>query len=326
MRISIGENMAEKTKIKKLKPKGFVQYIKRNWMLYLFLVPFVGGILLFKYYPMVGIQLAFKDWNMWKGIWGSPWAAIDGEKDVFKYFKIIFTDSEFIRKLLNTLRISSLKLLFGFPVPIFLTIFMNEMRSKKFRTIIQILLYLPYFISWVIIAGILKQITATGGALQAGLKSIFGQELQFFSNGDLFLFVLIFSDIWKNAGWETIIYLAAINAISPELYEAASIDGANRRQKITHVTLPGLLPAISINIIFKASGLMSAGFDQIFNLYNTAVYSVADVLETYSYRIGIGGAQYPLATAMGLFNSLVGFVLILIANFTVKKIGGTAIW
>ncbi len=177
-----------------------------------------------------------------------------------------------------------------------------------------------------IISGILCSWTAAGTGFQNFCKAIFGKELYFFSDDKLFIVMVVLSDIWKNCGWGTIIYLAAVNGISPELYEAATIDGANRFQRIWFITLPGILPAISINLILSLSGLVYGGFDQIFNMYNKGVYGMGDILETWIFRQGVTGGKYDVSTAMGLFNSSISLVLVLIANFVTKKLGGTAIW
>ncbi len=306
---------------------GFGYYIKSNWQLYVFLLPAFVFFLIFSYYPMLGIQIAFKDWNPNLGTWGSPWATGEnGELRLFKYFSKIFSDEYVLITLVNTLRLSSLRLLFGFFPPIIMVILMNEMRTPHLKKTIQTLTYLPHFVSWIIIAGILQSLTQTGGTLQQILKSIFGKELQFFGDSDLFIAMLIISDIWKEAGWGTIIYLAAINGINPSVEEAALIDGAGRWQRIVHVILPGILPAISINLIFACSGLIYGGFDQVYNMYNSAVYPKADIMETYLYRIGVSNGNYSLSTAMSLFNSTVSFLLMLIANKIIGKLGGSTVW
>ena len=321
--------MKDKTlseKIRRKKRSSFKEYFKQNYLLYVLLLPLIVYLLIFSYYPMLGIQIAFKDWRIRGGIWGSPWATTDGALDLLKHFKLLFGDSLFLGKFINTLRISTLKLLCGFCVPILLTVLLNEMLSTTCKRICQTVMYLPYFISWVIISGILFSITESGTAFQTFLKAIFGKEIYFFSDDDLFIVMVVLSDIWKNAGWGTIIYFAAMSGIAPELYEAATMDGAGRLKRIWYITLPGLMPAITINLIFSVSGLVYGGFDQIFNMYNTTVYGKGDILETYLYRIGIAGGSYDVATALGLFNSLLSLVLILAANFTVKKIGGEGIW
>ena len=200
------------------------------------------------------------------------------------------------------------------------------MRMKKFAKTFQIVSYLPHFISWIIISGILKSLTASYSHFQTVMISIFGHEIAFFTDPKLFLGLLIFSNIWKNAGWGTIIYFAALSGINPDLYEAADIDGASRWNKILHITLPGLVPAISVNLILTASGFIHAGFDQIYNMYNATVYETADVIETYLFRVGITDGEYSLATALGLFNSVISLIMVIISNRIIKAIGGDSIW
>ena len=315
--------MAERMTCRKM---PLARYLKRNKALYLMLLPLIVLLLIFNYYPMLGLQMAFKDMEYGSTMWRWHWATTDGSLDLFKHFKYLMGDKEFFLKFLNTLRISCLKLLCGFPVPILITVLLNEMTSKKIKKGVQIISYLPYFISWVIISGILISMTASGTGFQNFCKAIFGKELYFFSDDKLFIVMVVLSDIWKNCGWGTIIYLAAVNGISPELYEAATIDGANRFQRIWFITLPGILPAISINLILSLSGLVYGGFDQIFNMYNKGVYGMGDILETWIFRQGVTGGKYDVSTAMGLFNSSISLVLVLIANFVTKKLGGTAIW
>ena len=316
--------------VKKL--KGFKRKTVRQWLsyygvLYLMLLPMVVYFLIFNYYPMLGLQIAFKDWNMRLGLWGSPWATdAEGNLALFKHFQALFSDPNVMGKFWNTLRISSLKLLFGFPVPILMAILLNEMTSSKVRKVIQTISYLPYFISWVIIAGIIFSITRTGSPLQNMFVAMTGKIVPFFGDANLFLVVVIVSDIWKNAGWGTVIYFAALTAIDMNLYEAAMVDGANRWQRTLHITFPGILPALSINLIFTVSGLVYGGFDQIYNLYNPLVYSTGDILETYIFRIGITDGLYDIAAAMGLFNSAIALVFTLGANYTVKAVGGDGIW
>lgn len=314
-------------KINCTKKKSKWIYFKNTYPLYLMLLPMVVYLLIFSYYPMLGLQIAFKDWRIKGGIWGSPWAVNEeGKLDLFKHFKVLFEDPQFFEKFKNTLRISVLRLICGFPIPILLTILLNEMRSKKFAKGFQMISYLPHFISWVVLSGILTSMTASQTAFQNFMISIFGHEVSFFTNNNLFLAMVIVSDIWKEAGWATIIYFAAISNISPELYEAAEMDGANRFQRILYVILPGLVPAISINLILSASNLVYGGFDQIYNMYNPTVWGKGDILETYLFRIGILDGQYDLGAALGLFNSIIALALTLIANKIIKKIGGEPIW
>lgn len=315
-----------------MKRKSFIKDIKKDWMLYTMLIILVVSLFIFNYIPIAGIQIAFKDYiiplgNRKGGIWGSPWAKNDlGQIDLLKNFKILFSDPKFWATLKNTLRISSLRIIFGFPVPIILVLLLNELTSEKYKKLVQGISYLPYFISWVIISNIFFDLTKTDSGFQLVLESIFGHQIKFFGDDNLFLLIVILTDIWKNAGWGTIIYFAALSNISPELYEAASIDGANRFQKMLYITLPGLIPAISINLIFALSGIIYGGFDQIYNMYNETVYGKGDILETYLFRSGLLGGDYSLGTALGLFNSIIGLALTLLANKIIKKLGGNGIW
>lgn len=300
-------------------------YVKKFWPLYAMALPLVVYLLIFNYYPITGLQLAFKDYIARDGIWNSPWATTNGSLDLFKHFRALFSTSLFGEKLVNTLRISLLKLLFGFPAPILLVLLLNELTSSKFMKFVQSVSYIPYFISWVVLGGIFVSIDSAE-MFQSAMRTLFGAEVHFFSDDKLYVVFLVASDIYKGVGWGTIIYLAALMNIDPQLYEAAELDGAGRLKKMWHITLPGLLPAISINMILSLSNIMYAGFDQIYNTYNDVVSSTGETLEIYLYRLGITGGNYPLSTAIGLFNSVIGCVLVVIANKCTKLIGGEGIW
>ena len=314
-------------KTEKKKFEKIWKYFLSHKLLYLMLIPMLAYFLLFNYYPMLGLQIAFKDWNPWKGIWGSSLATTDGQLDVFKHFKYLFFETEeFWPKFGNTIRISVLKMVFGFPMPILIALFMNEMLALKYKKLVQTISYLPHFISWVIISGILLSMGSADSDFQLFLQKIFGKQIYFFNDDDYFLTLLVASDIWKSCGWGTIIYLAALAGVPTEEYEAAVIDGAGRMHKMVYITLPAILPAVSIRLIFELAGLTSAGFDQIFNMYNSTVYGKGDVLETFLYRQGVIGGKYDLSTALGLFNSLIALVLTLVTNKIVHKMGGEGIW
>lgn len=314
-------------KTKKGKRKPIKQWLAEFAPLYLMLLPMVVYFLIFNYVPMLGLQIAFKDWNMRLGLWDSAWATdAAGNLQLFKHFKSLFGDPLVMGKFWNTLRISSLKLVFGFPVPILMAILLNEMTSPRVRKVLQTVSYLPYFISWVIIAGILFSLTRTGSPLQNLFVKAFGNIVPFFGDEQLFLGMVVITDIWKNAGWGTVIYFAALTSIDTTLYEAAMVDGANRLQRMIHITFPGILPALSINLIFTVSGLVYGGFDQIYNLYNPLVYGTGDILETYIFRIGVTDGLYDVAAAMGLFNSALALIFTIGANYTVKALGGEGIW
>lgn len=311
--------------------KKFLAYMKRYWPLYLMIIPVLVYLFIFSYVPMGGLILAFKDYNFRLGIWDSPWAVdANGNLDLFKYFRVLFDNPEWWKSFGITMKISALRLVFGFFVPIVITILLTEMKSKKFSKGFQIVSYLPHFISWVVIYGILMALTTSRGEFQNLMASIFGKEVRFFSDPNIFTGLVIFSNIWKEAGWSTIIYFAAIASISPDLYEAADIDGATRWQKIKNITLPGMVPAISINLILQASGFVFGGFDQIFamsaNGANMAVLPYVQITEIFLYNAGINNFEYSLATVVGLFNSVISFVLVLAANKIIKMIGGDGIW
>lgn len=306
---------------KKTKGNIFVRFLP----LYLMLLPLVVYLFIFNYYPMFGLQIAFKDWFVRKGIWGSPWATTDGKLDLFKHFSQLFGTSLFKEKLINTLRISLLKMLFGFPAPILLVLMLNEIPSARFAKLTQSVSYIPHFLSWVVLGGIFLSLDKST-AFQDVMLKLFGRNIHFFSNDNLYVGFLIFSDIYKEAGWGTIIYLATLMNIDPQLYEAASLDGAGRFKKILYITLPGLLPAISFNAILTLSNIMYAGFDQIYNTYNSVLSGKGETLEMYLFSLGITGGNYSLSTAIGLFNSAIGCVLVILTNKLTKLIGGEGIW
>ena len=306
---------------KKTKGNLFVRFLP----LYLMLLPLVVYLFIFNYYPMFGLQIAFKDWFVRKGIWGSPWATTDGKLDLFKHFSQLFGTSLFKEKLINTLRISLLKMLFGFPAPILLVLMLNELPSARFAKLTQSVSYIPHFLSWVVLGGIFLSLDKST-AFQDVMLKLFGRNIHFFSNDNLYVGFLIFSDIYNEAGWGTIIYLATLMNIDPQLYEAASLDGAGRFKKILYITLPGLLPAVSFNAILTLSNIMYAGFDQIYNTYNSVLSGKGETLEMYLFSLGITGGNYSLSTAIGLFNSAIGCVLVILTNKLTKLIGGEGIW
>lgn len=227
----------------------------------------------------------------------------------------------------NTLYISILKMVCGFPIPIILALMMNEMRNMQFKKVAQTLLYLPHFISWVVMAGLIMNfLDPSTGLVTALLKSITGKDLQVLTDKALFVPMLIITDIYKTMGWGTIIYFAALSGVDPQLYEAAEIDGARKWKQMINITLPAITPTIAIMLILNCNNIVNAGFDQIFMLYSALVYDVADIIDTYVYRIGIQKADYSFSTAAGMFKSVIALVMILIVNFVAKKTGNEGIW
>lgn len=288
---------------------------KMKWF-YLLLLPTALYFIIFKYLPMYGIILAFKDFNFKLGIIGSPWVGL-------KHFRSFTGSYAFYRLMRNTLTISLLRLLFGFPAPILLALFINELKSTKFKRTIQTISYLPHFISWVIIAGIMKDLLSPSyGLINNFSEALGGERVYYLADTNWFIPIMIASSVWKGVGWGTIVYLATISSIDQQLYDAAKIDGATRFQQARFITIPSLSSVITILLILSLGGILNAGFDQIFNLYSPAVYKVADILDTYVYRVGLQGMQFSFATAIGLFKTLIGCILVLSTNLLVSKMSG----
>ena len=287
--------------------------MKKHRQLVLMVVPCVVFYTLFNYIPMLGQMVAFKDYSMRLGIVDSPWVGLD-------HFHTLFTGEEFLQVLRNTIVISLLKLVCGFGVPILLALLLNEVRHFLFARSIQTLALLPHLFSWVILAGIFRLVFANSGPANE-LVMMFGKAspVAWLTNDQWFIAILIGTDIWKGMGYGAIIYLSSIAGIPQQLYEAATIDGANRFQQAIHVTLAGLRPTIITLLILSMGGILTAGFDQIFNLYNPLVYDVADIIDTYVLRLLIG-LQFEAATAAGLFTGLVGLIMMLVANKIAKAL------
>lgn len=289
---------------------------KKHRYLFLLLLPALIWYGVFHYGPLYGVQLAFKDFRVLEGINGSPWAG-------FKHFETMFTaTSQFWRVFSNTVVISLYHIVFGFPAPIILALIFNEIRGQIFKRISQSISYLPHFLSWVILAGLFGTMLSPSTGIVNNILTWLGFDaIYFLGDPNYFRFTLVATNIWKEIGWGTIIYLAALSSVSPHLYEAASIDGAGRWKQTLHITLPSILPVICIMFIFQISGILDAGFDQILNLYHPAVYGVADILDTYVFRVGLSQMQYSLTTAVGLFKNVIAFLLVLGTDYVIKKAG-----
>ena len=288
---------------------------QQKYLLIMAVLP-VAWMLIFCYYPIYGIVVAFKDYNFGLGIMGSPWAGL-------KYFKELFGDPDIPRIIVNTFRISFLKLLFGFPAPIIFAVLLNELRGMKmYKKFVQTATYLPHFISWAFIAGYLSTLLTDDGAINSLLMSIglTSQPIQFLAQKGTFIGVVVASDVWKSFGFSSIIYLAAITSVDVQLYEAATIDGATRFQQVWHITLPSIKPTIMILLIMSISGLMGSNFEQMYLMKNSLVNDVAEVLSTYTYTMGMIKGRFSYSTAADLFQSFVSVTLLLIANFTSKKL------
>jgi putative aldouronate transport system permease protein len=300
--------------------KGIKHYVRRDFFLYVLLVVPILYFIIFKYVPMYGVTVAFKDYNIFKGFFGSEWAGFDA-------FKEIFAMSEFYRAIWNTFLLNALDLLFGFPAPIILALLLNEIRSRWYKRTAQTLLYLPHFLSWVIIGGIVLQVFAPSyGLVNNLLRSLGGKALPFLTSGPQWVATYVGVGVWQNIGWGTIIYLASIAGIPPELYEAAEVDGAGRFRRMWHITLPGIKATIVILLILAIGRIAQIGFERPFLLGNIMVINNSDVISTFVYRIGIQNSRYAIATAVGLFQSVVGLVFLLLANFIATKAGEKVIW
>lgn len=294
--------------------------IVKDWDLYFMLVPGLIFLLLLKYSPMYGLVIAFQDFSIFKGIGDSPWVGM-------KHFEKLFINDQFLSVLSNTIIISLYKLVVLFPAPIIVAILLNEIRKMAFKRIIQSVIYLPHFISWVIISGLfLNLLSLNDGIVNTLIERLGGERIAFFMDQSVFRSLLVATEGWKEIGWGTIIYLAAITGIDPELYEAAKIDGANRLRQMLHITLPGIFSTIVLMFILRLGNMLEAGTEQILVMYNPVVYDVSDVIGTYVYRVGIGASDYSFSTAVGMFESVVAFVLVISGNALCKKFLGRSIW
>ncbi|MDF2837738.1 MAG: sugar transporter permease [Paenibacillus sp.] len=288
--------------------------------MYLLLIPGLVFLLLFKYTPMYGIVIAFQDFNIFGGISGSEWVGT-------AQFERLWHSDEFLQVLVNTLLISLYKITILFPIPIVIALMLNEVRRMFFKRTIQTIIYLPHFLSWVIISGLfLNILSPSGGIVNEIIRSFGGEPISFFTENSLFRSLVVFTAGWKEIGWNAIVFIAAIAGIEQEQYEAAAIDGAGRIRQMWSISLPGMLPTIVLMFILRIGSLLEAGTEQILTMYNPLVYETGDVIGTFVYRMGLGQQDYSFSTAVGLFNSAVGFLLIVIGNMLSRKFLNRSIW
>lgn len=286
----------------------------RSRFFYLLMAPTLIYFLIFKYGPLWNAQIAFKDFKPLLGVWGSPWVG-------FKHFDTFIHSFYFSDLLINTIYFSLAKLLLGLPIAVICALALHETWLVRYRTFVQTMIYLPHFLSWVIMFGVLLVILSPGnGLLNTIIQKFGGEPIPFLTSPEHFRWVVILSDIWKETGWSTILYLAALLAISPDLYEAAAVDGASPMQRIWHISLPGIVPVIVLITLLRMGHILEAGFNQIFVLYSVPVYSVGDIIDTWVYRQGVLQFQFSLATAVGFFKGAIGLVLILVANQAAKRV------
>ncbi|MEF3302228.1 ABC transporter permease [Paenibacillus sp. GYB003] len=294
--------------------------LKKNWDLYVLISPVIIYYLVFHYFPMYGLQIAFKNFVASKGIWGSPWVGFD-------HFERFFNSFYFWRLIRNTIGINLYELLVAFPAPLILALMINEVRHKSFRKLIQTVTYAPHFLSTVVMVGlILMFLSQQKGVVNHAIQLFGGEPISFMTEAAWFKTIYVFSGVWQGAGWGSIIYLAALAGVDPQLHEAATIDGASRLQRIWHINIPSILPTIIILLILNMGSMMSVGFEKVYLMQNSLNMESSDVISTYVYRSGILGAQYSFSAAVGLFNSVVSFVLLVTVNSIVRKINETSLW
>ncbi|MEN6314225.1 MAG: ABC transporter permease subunit [Clostridiaceae bacterium] len=294
------------------------QWSKHKYV-YIMAVPVVLYYLIFYYEPMYGALIAFKNFSPGKGILGSPWAG-------FKHFEMFFNSYYFERLIKNTLLINVYGVMFAFPAPIILALLLNEVRCNSYKRLVQTVSYLPHFVSLVVIAGMILEFTSKDGLVNDIIAILGMERISFMTKPQWFRTIYIASDIWQGVGWGSIIYLAALTNIDPQLYEASKIDGAGRWKQMLHITLPGLAPTVIILLILRMGSMMSVGYEKIILMYNTSIYETADVISTFVYRKGVLEANFSYSTAVGLFNSVINFMLVVFANFISRKTSETSLW
>ncbi len=311
----------QQTGVKIVQPQiAWIPIVRKNYDLYLLLIPGLLFLLVFKYTPIYGLVIAFQDFNIFKGIGGSPWVGLE-------QFERLFTSPDFLLVMRNTLIISLYKIIILFPIPILIAVLLNEVRKMWFKRSIQTIIYLPHFLSWVVIAGLFVNILSPSGGIVNQIIASFGFEpINFFMDNNYFRGIIVVTDGWKEAGWNAIIFIAAIAGLDPELYEASKLDGASRVQQMFLITIPGIMSTIILMLILRIGHVLEAGTQQILLLYNPTVYQSGDVIGTYIYRMGLSSMQYSFSTAIGLFESLIGFILVIGGNQLAKRTMGKSIW
>ena len=300
--------------------KRFALSIWKNRFIYLIMLPSLIYFLIFKYGPIWNAQIAFKDFKPLLGVWRSPWVG-------FEHFKTFIDSFYFDRLIANTVIFSAAKIVLGIPLAVVCAIALHETVLSKFRTVVQTAIYLPHFLSWVIMFGVLLTLLSPGsGLVNDVIKDLGGEPITFMTSPIYFRWVVVLSYIWKETGWSTILYLAALLSINPELYEAAEVDGASHLQRIWNISIPGIQQVIVLVTLLRIGSILDAGFNQIFMLYSIPVYSVGDIIDTWVYRQGILQFEFSLATAVGLFKGVIGLSLILVANQVAKRVANQSLF
>ena len=296
--------------------------LAKYWQLYLLLLPVIAYYIIFKYVPMFGVQIAFRDYKLRVGMWGSEWVG-------FKHFIRFFTGPNCWPTISNTLWLSFLSLIFCFPFPIFLALVFNELRSPRLKKTMQTITYAPHFISTIVVVAMLMAMCSTSTGIVNTLLVNLGlakEPLYLMGSGRYFRMMYIISGIWQNAGWNAIIFISALAAIDQEIYEAARVDGASRLQQLFYITLPGIVPTIVIMLILECGRVLNIGFEKVYVMQTDLNLAVSEVISTYTYKIGLERLEYDYATAIGLFNSVISFILLITVNSISKKLTETSLW
>lgn len=293
---------------------------RSNKYLWLMFLPCLIYYLIFRYAPMFGLVITFKDYNLFRGVWASDWVGL-------KYYRMFLENPDFLLLMKNTFLLGVMNLVFGFPAPIILALLLNEVRKAAFKRFVQTVSYLPHFISNVIVASmVIMFLSPTGGLVNELIGYLGFEPINFMNDPKLFRGIYVLSEIWQHIGWETIIYLAALTSVDPQLYEAASIDGASRMRKLWHVTLPGISFAIVITLILNIGSVLEIGFEKVFLLQNPAIYSTADIISTYVYRVGLEQGNFSYGAAIDLFMGIISLIFIYSANFISRRVSETSLW
>ncbi len=296
---------------------------KRYWRyrgLMMIMIPSVIMLIIFKYVPMYGVTIAFKDFKLRQGILGSPWVGLD-------VFKKVFSMPVFWTAFQNTAILGFMNLIVGFPLPIILALLLNEIRNQRYKKVLQTVSYLPHFVSWITLSGLFIQLLSPSTGPIAAIWRLFGAEPYYFMGEvSTFRWVLVVTNAWKGVGWGSVVYLAALSGVDQEMYEAALIDGATRFQRVWYITLPSIMPTVTIMLILRAGSILSDNFDQIYNMSNPAMYKVANVLGVYTYELGLKNMKYAESTAVSLFLNVINFALVMMTNFVSKRVNDYGIW
>ena len=307
----------------KTKKKLSWEYIKKslshNWDLYLLILPVVTYYTIFHYMPMYGVQIAFKNFSPGRGILGSPWVGL-------KHFIRFFNSFYFERIIINTITITTYSIVAGFICPVLLALMLNEVTTLWYKKTLQTITYAPYFLSTVVMVGMIVNLFGTNGIINNIMALLEIEKIDFMVKPQYFKNLYVWSSVWQNTGWGSIIYLAALSGIDPNLHEAAKIDGAGRFRRIWHINIPGIMPTMTILLILSVGGIMNVGFEKIFLMQNDINLEASDVISTYVYRVGLLGAEYSFSAAIGLFNSVINFIILLIVNKIAKKIGSSGLF